>query len=69
MEKRKACVELPLASELAGNVGREKDGMEGLAYHLLPVISGVGKLEPLMGPKTVEPMGVTEQGGGKSKGK
>lgn len=38
-------MKLPLASELAGNVGREEDGTEGLAYRLLPVISGVGKLE------------------------
>lgn len=78
MVKRKACVELPLASELAGNVEREENGTEGLAYRLLPAISGVGKLEaqitfvlttPSWDRKLWNPMGVAEQGGGKSEGK
>lgn len=78
MVKRKACVELPLASELAGNVGREENGTEGLTYRLLPVISGVGKLEAQItfvltttswDRKPWNPMGVAEQGEGKSEGK
>lgn len=77
MVKRKACVELPLASELAGNVGRE-DRTEGLTYRLLPVISEIGKLEaqitfvlttPSWDRKPWNPMVVAEQGRGKSEGK